>query len=137
MNFLPTSPPDGRFLAYESNESGRYEVYVQRFPEGGGKTVVSTGGGRQPRWRGDGKELYYVNGDTMMAVDVNTEPTFRVGRPTALFDAPGAFAGRGQRYDVAAGGQRFLYAESVGEGKPTAVRVVLNWYEEFRDREQN
>ncbi len=131
----PDVSPDGRYLAYESDESGRYEIYVQRFPDGGGKTVVSSGGGRQPRWRGDGKELYYVDGDTMMAVDVSTDPTFRVGRPSALFEAPGAFAGRGQRYDVTADGQRFLYTESVGEGKPTEIRVVQNWFAEFKDRQ--
>ncbi|MDA1315386.1 MAG: hypothetical protein O2968_18815 [Acidobacteria bacterium] len=135
MELSPDLSPDGRFLAYESDESGRYEIYVQRFPEGGGKTVVSTGGGRRPRWRGDSGELYYVHGDTMMAVTVSADSAFRVGRPNALFDAPGAFTGRGQRYDVTADGQRFLYAESVGEGKPTEIRVVQNWFAEFKERQ--
>ena len=63
----PDLSPDGRFLAYESDESGRYEVYVRPFPEGGGREQVSTKGGRQPRWRGDGKELFYGEGDTLMA----------------------------------------------------------------------
>ena len=131
----PDLSPDGRFLAYESDESGGYEIYIQRFPEGGGKAVVSAGGGRQPRWRGDGKELYYVNGDTMMAVTVSADPALRVGRPSALFEAPDAFSGRSQRYDVTADGQRFLYTESVGEGKPSEIRVVQNWFAEFKDRQ--
>ena len=108
---------------------------MQRFPEGGGKTIVSTNGGKQPRWRGDGEELYYVQGDQVMAVTVATEPAFRAGEPKVLFAAKGAFEGRGHRYDVTADGQRFLLTEDVGEGRPVAIRVVQNWFAEFKDRQ--
>ena len=76
--------PDGRFLAYSSNESGRFEVYVQRFPEGGGKVQVSAQGGVQPRWRGDGRELYYVEGETLLAVAV-TSAAGLLGRQSRPF----------------------------------------------------
>jgi len=134
--FDATSPdlsPDARFLAYESNESGRYEVRVQPFPEGGGIIQISTNGGGQPRWSGDGKEIFYVEGDTMMAVAVNSGSSFSAGKPERLFDGGGAFRGRGQRYDVAADGQRFVVAELVEAAPEPTIHVVLNWYEEFRE----
>ncbi len=71
--------PDGRFVAYCSNESGQYEVQVQPFPEGRGKWQVSTSGGGQPRWSKDGKELFYVEGDMLIAVAVRTTPSFSSG----------------------------------------------------------
>ena len=73
--------PDGQFVAYVSDESGRYEVYVQRFPRGGGKRLVSSNGGGQPRWRRDGKELFYVAHQRLLAVDVTTMPNFSMGSP--------------------------------------------------------
>ena len=79
--------PDGRWLAYVSDESGRYEVYVQSFPGGGGKRQVSTGGGIGPRWRGDGKELFYHAPDgKLMAVPVKSGASFEAGAPVALFE---------------------------------------------------
>ena len=133
----PDLSPDGRFLAYESNESGQHEVYVQPFPRGGGKRQVSTNGGRQLRWRGDSKEVFYVEGDTLVAVSVTTGPTFSVGSPRRLFDAQDAFVGRGHRYDVSADGQRFVMVETLEEPPPPLIRVVENWFAEFRDREQD
>ena len=134
----PDLSRDGRFVAYESNESGRYEVHVQPFPEGGGKWQVSTNGGVQARWRADGKELFYVEGDTLMAVEVTTTPAFSVvGAARKLFTDKQAFGGRGQRYDVTPDGQRFVVVETLQEPPPPVIRVVLNWYEEFRDREQD
>ena len=134
----PDLSPDGRFVAYVSDEGGEFEVYVQRFPEGGRRWQVSTQGGLQPRWRGDGKELFYVEGDTLMAVAVTTAPTFTVGTAKRLFEGKGAFDGRGQHYDVAADGRRFVLAEPAGANAPEpSIRVVMNWYEEFRDREQD
>ena len=133
----PALSPDSRFLAYQSNESGDYQVFVQSFPAATGKAQVSTNGGGQPRWRRDGKELFYVEGDSLMAVPVTTEPSFTPGVPQRLFDAKGAFDGRGQRYDVSADGEKFVLVEPV-QGEPSyVIRVVLNWYEEFRDREQD
>ncbi len=132
----PDLSPDGKFLAYESDESGQYEVYVQPFPQGGGKWQVSTNGGQQPRWRGDGRELFYVEGDALMAVSMTTKPAFLVGSARRLFDGQDAFVGRGHRYDVSADGQRFVMVETLEDPPPPLIRVVQNWYEEFRDREQ-
>jgi len=133
--------PDGRFLAYESTESGRYEIYVLSFPGGDGKRQVSANGGQQARWRSDGRELYYVEGDTLMAVSVSTESAFTLGQPQRLFEAPGfALAGVGVSgdYDVSADGERFLTVAPVegADSAPTTIRIVENWHEEFRDRVQ-
>ena len=122
--------PDARFLAYSSNESGRYEVYVQPFPEGAGKWGVSIGGGRRPRWRGDGKELFYMEGETLVAVSVATTANFSVGQAKRLFEDSGLRLGRG--FDVSAAGQRFVVVETVKEPDPPTIRVVQNWYEQFR-----
>ena len=134
----PDLSPDAKFLAYESNESGRYEVYVQPFPQGGAKWQVSTNGGTGPRWHGDGKEIFYVEGDTVMAVSVTTSPTFSPGAAQPLFQDQTALEDRGQRYDVTPEGQRFVVVETLGaDDASQAIHVVQNWYEEFRDREQD
>ena len=134
----PELSPDARFVAYESNESDRYEVYVQPFPDGGAKWQVSTNGGSQPRWHGDGKEIFYVEGDTLMAVSVATSPVFSPGAAQPLFEDETAFASRGQQYDVTPDGQRFVVIETLGDaGAGQAIHVVQNWFEEFRGREQD
>ena len=134
----PDLSPDAKFLAYESNESGRPEVYVQPFPDGGAKWQVSTSGGSQPRWRGDGKEIFYVEGDTLMAAPVTTSPAFFVGAVEPLFEDETAFASRGHQYDVAPDGQRFVVVETLGDADAAqAIHVVENWFEEFRNREQD
>ncbi len=140
----PTLSPDGRYLAYESDQSGRREIYVRPFPEGAGKWQVSVNGGTGPRWRSDDKELYYIEGTTLMAVSVSTESAFTVGQPTKLFqsaDLNSVGGGGAPRYDVSADGQRFLTVASVldDDEEETAspkIRLVQNWYEEFRDRNQ-
>src|SRR5437762_6529613 len=78
--------PDGRWLAYASNETGRYEVYVQPFPGPGGKWQISTEGGREPAWARSARELFYRNGGKMMVADVLTQPTFTAARPRMLFE---------------------------------------------------
>ena len=78
---------------YTSDESGRFEVYVRSFPAGTGKRQISTGGGTQPRWSRDGKEIFYVEGDTLMAVGVTTTPSFSAGSPEVLLDHPGLESG--------------------------------------------
>ena len=136
----PVFSPDGRYVAYVSSESGRSEIYVRPFPEGGVKWQVSISGGTQPRWRRDGKELFYVEEDQLMAVSVSTAQGFSWGTPKLLFrDRWLRSSFPKQRYDVSAAGRRFVLTEEVeGEsGKRTAIRVVENWYEEFRDREQD
>ena len=128
--------PDGRFVAYLSDETGRSEVYVQEFPAGGGKRQVSFNGGRQPLWSKDGTELFYVEAQTLMAVEVTTKPTFSAGSARELFQAQFRSA-RSTSYGVSADGQRFVLAARVGEEVPPVIRVVQNWFAEFKDRQQN
>ena len=129
----PKFSPDGRWLAYVSDESGRREVYVQPFPGPGGKWQISTEGGTEAVWAGNG-ELFYRNesGDQMMAVDITTEPTLGPGTPRLLFE--GLYQrGIGNRavYDVKPDGQRFLMVQpQQGAGAP--IHVVLNWFEELK-----
>ena len=123
--------PNGRYVAYASSESGRYEIYVQTFPEHLGKWQISTTGGGEPAWRRDGKELFYLNpDDKLMAVEVNTDSAnFQAGIPKPLFQAQliTGFLWR-NRYVVSADGQRFLMLTPAGEAAPSApITVVLNW----------
>ena len=139
--FVPRFSPDGRYVAYVSDESGQLEVYVQPFPEGGRKVTVSSNGGTKVRWSRDGKELFYVEGETLVAVSVSSGSSFSVGSATRLFEHPGLLpAGNYAPYDVSVDGQRFILAETVGEGADApepSIRVVQNWFAEFRDREQD
>ena len=128
---------DGRYVAYVSNEAGRDEVYIRPFPEADeGQWQISQDGGIQPRWSRDGKELFYVEGETLIAVSVSTEPTFEAGSATRLFSDPHlALKGRVRpQYDVSADGQRFVMLETVGERPKPVIRVVQNWFAEFRDQ---
>jgi serine/threonine protein kinase/Tol biopolymer transport system component len=129
--------PDGKWVAYSSNESGAVEIYVRPFPAStGGKWLVSNGGGRQARWRRDGKELFYVapNGD-MMSVDVkSTAGTLEASTPKVLFHPP-ILGGQGGgptaawRYDVSRDGQRFLINAATEEKTSTPVTVTTHWTE--------
>ena len=123
--------PDGRWVAYSSNESGSMEVYVTPFPSGNGKWQVSSGGGQEPRWRKDGKELFYLSRDSkMMAVPVSTAASFESGSPAALFQTHRRQPISSQdilSYDVSADGQRFLIATKVDEGNASPLSVLLNW----------
>ena len=129
--------PDGRFVTYWSNESGTDEVYVRPFPRGPGKWLASQDGGTQPRWSRDGKELFYVKKDTLYMVAVSTEPTFTMGTTTELFTSPDLeWAWRLPTYDVSLDGQRFVTVEDIGEAPPARIRIVQNWFEEFRNQER-
>ena len=111
---------------------------MQLFPEGGVKRTVSRNGGRQVRWSRDGKELFYVEGSTLVAVSVSTGPSFSVATSTRLFEHPGLSGHQYPQYDVSADGRRFVLRENVEEqGAKPAIRVVQNWYEEFRGRERD
>jgi hypothetical protein len=128
--------PDSHWMALTSYQSGRPEVYVQPFPPGEGEWTISIAGGEQPRWRGDGKELFFVAADgKMMAVPVKAvpavKPSFEPGAPVALFDARIANSASGAlfEYDVTADGKRFLVNTANGPGAaPTPpLTVVTNW----------
>jgi eukaryotic-like serine/threonine-protein kinase len=123
--------PDGRWVAYASNETGKWEIYVTSFPEARGKWQVSTGGGEQPRWRGDGKELFYLSSDRkMMAVSVTAGANFDADPPVALFQAtprqPVTSTDQSV-YDVTRDGQRFLINTPVKQVEAPPMSVVLNW----------
>ena len=124
--------PDGRWVAYQTNESGRFEVVVQPFPDAGGKWQVSTAGGVAPRWRADGKELYFLAPDaTLMALPVTAAGTsFEAGTPVALFptrivDGGSVAIGRPQ-YAVARDG-RFLINQPLGDATAAPITLILNW----------
>jgi serine/threonine protein kinase/Tol biopolymer transport system component len=122
--------PDGKWVAYASNESGRWEIYVTSFPEAHGKWQLSNAGGDQPRWRGDGKELFYLSNDNkIMAVPVRTGSNFDAGTPTALFQAnPREMFATSElfSYDVSSDGQKFLINTQLKTAM-TPLSVVLNW----------
>lgn len=109
-------------MAYFSNESGRYEVYVRAFPKSDEKWQISTNGGVQPRWRRNGKELIYrdLNGK-LRVVTVETKPKFKAGVPKALFEI------NSTSYAVTADGQRFLVAVPTESSKTSPITVVVNW----------
>jgi Tol biopolymer transport system component len=124
--------PDGRYVAYTSNASGRNQVYVQTFPNPqGGKWMISRDGGIQPRWRRDGRELFFISAESkMMAVDITTAPVFTPGIPKLLFDAPiwgGGQTNNVTRYDVSADGKRFLINAAPVEARGAPITVVVNW----------
>lgn len=120
--------PDGRWVAYVSNETGSTEVYVTRFPGPGGKRRVSTAGGNYPRFRSDGNELFYVSRDgKLMAVSVNGQgQEFVVNTERALFTMHGPASGR-YPYDVSLDGQRFLVNTVVEAAIPSPITLVVNW----------
>jgi serine/threonine protein kinase/Tol biopolymer transport system component len=126
--------PNGRWVAYMSDETGVLRIHVQSFPASGGQWQISPGVGRYVQWRQDGKELYYLSGDgKLMAVEVKTDATFEVGVSRALFDLR-TEAGVGSRrpYAVARDGQRFLVNMPVDESNATPITVVLNWAAEMK-----
>ncbi len=124
--------PDGRWVAYSSDFTGRSEIYLQRFPPSGGPVAVSANGGTQPRWRRDGRELYFVAADgAMMAVPVSLGSTADAGTPFKLFDSGIAqenyfYYGGAAMYAPSSDGQRFLVIRSLKAGDPGSIRVVLN-----------
>jgi serine/threonine-protein kinase len=129
--------PDGRWIAYTSDENGREEIYVRPFPDvDAGKWQISSSGGRQPLWGPGGRELFFLGPDAMMAIDIESEPTFSVGVPKRLFSTD-EYADSPNSYSVSPDGQRFLMFKSVigtdsGDAdNQLSLRVVLNWFEEL------
>ena len=135
--------PDGRWIAYQSNESGQYEVYVRPFPNvDDSRFRISRDGGHSPVWAPDGQELFFRRDGSleMMVVDVEAEPTFRAGNPAVLFEAPylltSAGIGRTRTWDLANDGQFLMVKEigsSDGTGAGRQITVVLNWFEELTE----
>jgi serine/threonine protein kinase/Tol biopolymer transport system component len=129
--------PDGHWIAYTSDESGRFEVYVQPFPGPGGKWQISTEGGDQPVWARNGRELFYREENRMMAVEVVTHPAFTTGTRTVLFAGPYVHHSPlgPADYDISPDGRQFLMVQPIAQG-PSAqqVNVVLNWFEDLKRR---
>ena len=132
----PQFSPDGHWLAYATNESGRREIYVKPYPGPGGRWQISTEGGTEPVWNRSGRELFYRSGDKMMAVDITTEPSFAAGKPRQLFEGDYVSTEVGLArpdYDVSPDGQRFFMLKPIEqEQAPTQINIVLNWTEELK-----
>jgi hypothetical protein len=140
--------PDGRWMAYESDESGADEVYVRPFPEvEGDQVLISNDGGRIPLWSRDGRELFYMRTgaqDQLMSVSIDTdEPdeAFVFRNREVVMDWPYSLRGQGRNYDVSLDGQRFLALQLAGAGTgqigSEEINVVLNWFTELRERMGN
>jgi hypothetical protein len=141
--YQPRFSPDGRYVAYVSSESGTAQIYLKRFPDGSGKWQVSVDGGNWPVWREDGRELFFVNGNDMLSVEVDLDEGVRLGTPRVLFTRPGSVGtlpfGWEDAYAATGDGERFLIAlrEDRGDAEETdrGLVVVQNWYSEFETRE--
>jgi serine/threonine-protein kinase len=130
----PRFSPDGRWIVYVSNYSGRDEVFLKAYPGPGGQVPVSGGRGSEPVWSSDGREIFYRDGNRLIAVSVETSPSLSLGKPRVLFEEEylrdAAYA---PQYDVARDGQRFIM---IAPTRPAAAGlfVVQNWFEELKRR---
>jgi len=136
---LPVFAPDGRWLAYRSNESGRMEVYVAKFPGAAIKRQISVEGGDQPLWSPDGKQMFYINGNRIMSVDLNTESGMNPTKPRTLFErtfsmSSGDAGVVGHIYAVFPDGKRFLFVENAARPEVRELKVILNWFTELQRR---
>jgi Tol biopolymer transport system component len=133
---MPVLAPDGRWIAYVSDESGRSEILVRSFPDAGGPWQVSPDGGSEPVWSRDGKELFYRRGERIMAVRVATTPTFSAAKPVALFEDVNDFSAEtwGANFDTAPDGRLLMLGHGAAVSAPAHVSMVLNWVEELRQR---
>ena len=123
----PKLSPNGEWLAYISDETGQFEVYLQKFPEPSRKETVSIGGGSEPVWSADGRELYYRNGNRLFMVAIDTTGGLRIERPVLLFDRPfDPNPGSHAHYDAAPDG-RFVMVVPLQESAPTKIRVITDW----------
>jgi Tol biopolymer transport system component len=133
-NYDPSLSPDGRWMAYMSDESGRFEIYVRPYPGHGGRWQVSLDGGTEPVWSPTGTEIFYRNGDRMMTAAVRTVGAFEVGARALLFE--GAYHTLGTQvtnYDISRDGRTFVMLQPV-QGTAQTVFVTLNWFEQLRRR---
>jgi eukaryotic-like serine/threonine-protein kinase len=136
----PMISPNGHWLAYTSNESGRYEIYVEPFPQPGEKFQISAAGGFDPVWSRDGRELFYRSGNKMMAVPVDTDAHFMAGKAAQLFEGrywTNTLAGvPNGSFDVSLDGKRFLMIKPAALQPPTQINVVVNWFEDLKRKFQ-
>jgi serine/threonine protein kinase/Tol biopolymer transport system component len=134
----PRFSPDGHWIAYVSDESGRMEVYVQPYPGPGGKWQISAEGGTEPVWNPTGRELFYRSGNRMMAEPVTLQPEFSAGKPVTMFEGPWLpSASNIPNYDVSRDGQRFLMLKAADEDQGARqIVVVQNWLEELKKRKK-
>jgi Tol biopolymer transport system component len=124
--------PDGRYILYQSNESGRHEIYVQSFPGPGGKWQVSADGGTDASWRADGREVFYRAPDQkLMAVEIGSGPEFQAGIPRPLFAGQIQTGTTRNKYVATSDGQRFLLAAPMGRESMTPTTIVVNWSTEL------
>lgn len=129
----PVFSPDGRWISYVSDESGRDEVYIRPYPGPGAQTTISTGGGVEPIWAPDGRRLFYRSANSMMVVSVETGDGISVSKPTVLFEDRydrGVAGNLG--YDLAPEGDKFLMIQRLGGRTTASFRVVLNWFDDVR-----
>jgi len=130
----PTLSPSGRWLAYVSDESGRPEVYVSPFPGAGGRWPVSVDGGSQPVWARSGRELFYRNGDRIIAVTVTSDASFQATKPRLLFESRGLALTGVPDYDITPEGDFLMIQPGASDSPPAQINVVLNWLQEIRPR---
>jgi Tol biopolymer transport system component len=124
--------PDGRLVAYTSNESGRFEVYVETIPRSDRKWAVSANGGYEPRWRGDGGELYYLSDDwKVMSVAVSAGPSFGVPKPLFQTRVPVGVINNRTHYVPSRDGKRFLVNMAL-DGPAPSINVIVNWAATFK-----
>jgi serine/threonine-protein kinase len=131
---VPRFSPDGRWLAYMSNESGRNEIYMQPYPGPGAKLQISIDGGTEPTWNPSGRELFFRNGDKMMVADIVSQPSLSASKPRLLFEGQFLLSpATTPNYDVSRDGQRFLMvkADAASEGA-RQINVVFNWFEDLK-----
>jgi len=133
----PTLSPDGRWLAYLADESGRMELYLRAFPVGGGKIAISKDGASEPRWSRDGRALFYRNGNRMMAVTIDTGTAPRPGTPRVLFEGHYQLSDTsGGGYDVATDGRFLMIQPTAPNDGASRINVVFGWLDDLKSRAQ-
>jgi serine/threonine-protein kinase len=129
--------PDGRYMAYQSDESGGYQIYIRRFPDGEGKWQASVAGGAFPRWSRDGRELFFSDLSTndLIVVPVQPGANITLGSPQRLFSANAIGAELSQGFDVAPDGKEFVVVlNGASSGTEKVISIVQNWFAEFKSR---
>jgi serine/threonine protein kinase/Tol biopolymer transport system component len=131
--WFPEFSPDGHWLAYESDESGRFEIYVQQYPGPGRKVQISNEGGARPVWSHDGRTLFYAKGDKLMRVPIETKTGFAAGTAQQVFQ--GNYYASGHYFDVMPDGKQFVFIKEMEQARAaTQINLVLNWFDELKQR---